>query len=98
MNRILLTGNLVREIKLEKNKNNKPFVKNVIAVKDNWNTDFEKTYFINIECYNKETLTAITFFTYGLLFLFFSNFISFTKFPVNNILFIICLLIIIFIF
>ena len=65
MNRILLTGNLVKDIKLEKNKNNNPYVKNVIAVKDNWNTDFEKTYFINIECYNKETLKEFKNFKKG---------------------------------
>ena len=67
MNRILLTGNLVKDVKLEKTKNNKPMLKNVIAVKDNWNTEFEKTYFINIECLSKDALKEFKQFKKGSL-------------------------------
>lgn len=67
MNRILLTGNLVKDIKLEKTKNGKPVLKNVIAVKDNWNTEFEKTYFINIECMKVETIKEFKQFKKGSL-------------------------------
>ena len=67
MNRILLTGNLVKDVKLEKTKNGKPMLKNVIAVKDNWNTEFEKTYFINLECLSKDCLKEFKQFKKGSL-------------------------------
>lgn len=58
MNSIILTGNIVRDVKLEKTKNNKPYLKNVIAVVDGYKTEYEKTYFINFETYNVDTIKS----------------------------------------
>lgn len=52
MNRILLTGNLCKEVAPCKTKNGKLMVKNTIAVIDGYKTDYQKTYFINIEAYS----------------------------------------------
>ena len=56
MNTVIISGNLVKEIKLESTKNGKPYLKNTIAVSEGWNTKYEKTYFINFETYSKDAL------------------------------------------
>ena len=67
MNRVLLTGNLVLDIKPEKTKNGKLVLKNRIAVKDGWNTKYEKTYFINLEAYGKDNVVKFKEFKKGSL-------------------------------
>lgn len=67
MNRILLTGNLVKDVKPEKTKNGKLLLKNVIAVKDGYKTEFEKTYFINIETYGVDNVKKFKEFKKGSL-------------------------------
>lgn len=67
MNSVVLTGNLVKEVKLEQTKNKKPFLRNTLAVHDGYKTEYEKTYFINFETYSKETLKAFKNFKKGQL-------------------------------
>ena len=67
MNSVVLTGNLVKEVKLEQTKNKKPFLRNTLAVHDGYKTEFEKTYFINFETYSKETIKSFKNFKKGQL-------------------------------
>ena len=67
MNSVVLTGNLVKEIKLEQTKNKKPFLRNTLAVHDGYKTEYEKTYFINFETYSKEALKSFKNFKKGQL-------------------------------
>lgn len=56
MNNVILSGNLVEEVKCSKTKNGKLYLRNKIAVKDGYKTDFEKTYFINLEVFGDRVL------------------------------------------
>ena len=57
MNKIILTGNLVEEVKFFKTgEKGTYYTRNKIAVQDNAKTEYEKTYFIPFRVFNKDVL------------------------------------------
>lgn len=57
MNKIILSGNIVDDVKYEKTpKNGTYFLRNKIAVQDNAKTEYEETYFIPFRTFSKDVL------------------------------------------
>lgn len=60
MNKIVLSGNLVEDVKFFKtDKKGTYYTKNKIAVQDNAKTEYEKTYFINFRAFNEDVLKTL---------------------------------------
>lgn len=55
MNKVTLSGNIVEEVKFEQ-RNGNYYMRNKIAVNDNYGTDFEDTYFMPIRVFKDELL------------------------------------------
>ena len=56
MNKIILSGNIVQDLKTEKTKNGNVYLRNKIAVRDNQDTNYENTYFIPFKVFGKDRI------------------------------------------